>query len=505
MPRDRPARRVRVERELSTGAFGASVSVRLLPEVAAYTARAADDRVWTQHVALSGSVAVTSGEAVLSTGTTQYAYMTIQTVAQSAYRPGTGMRCQWTTRFPDGDVDDAFQAAGPFHGEAGFAVGYPGDGSGFGLMFRRGRRFEVQALTVTVPAAGSETVTITLNGTAQSAVAVTAGTVQHNAKEIAEAVSYSDSGGLVPYDVWAIDDTVYYLRQASGAAAGAFTISSTGDCDGTYSQFQAGAAGTETWIAQADWDDPCDGGGRSGVVVDPQYGQIWILTYGWLGYLGAQLWVPDRERQEYWPVHYIPWVGTTDATSPTVADPRFPILYAVASLGSVVDVSIAGASCMIAAEDGSGVQLGPILTAESRDAAVGTTETPILAIMCSPVDLRNQVINRRRITIEQHNVANVGAKDATIRVYIGTQANLVGSVFESTDLDEIMLTDTAATAITGTLDLVEILPIEGSGSHRAGIHAEPFALYRGQVLIITGQTTSSTTEIVVSIVAHEDP
>lgn len=500
-----PPQRVEHVSDLTRGAFGPTVATGLTTEVSAYTERAADDRVWKQFSKLGGSVAVTAGEAVLTTGATQYAYMVLQTVAQSAYLPGKGLRMAWTARFPDGEITNGFQAVGPFHGEGGFAVGYPGDGSGFGLMFRRGRRFEVQTLEVTVAASGAETVTLTLNGVAQTGVSVTNASVQTNAKEIAEGVSYSDSGGLVDYDAYALDDTVYFIRQTHGVVGGAFSISSTGTCDGTFSQLQAGAAGTQTWAAQADWDDPCDGGGPSGLLLDPTVGNVYMLTYGWLGYLGATLWIADPSEQRMVPVHRLAWNGTAAATSPSVADPRFPIIYSAASLGSTESFSISGASCYIALEGDLDTSSGPIVTESARNTSVGTSEAPVVSVMVSPVSLRNSVINRRRLTIEELDVANVGAKDALIRVYIGEQSNLTGSNFQNADIDESVWCDVSATAVSGTLNEIAVFDLPAGDSVIGPLHAEGFVVYRGQVLIVTAETTASTTEIFVSLTGHEDP
>lgn len=500
-----PTQRVEEAKNLREGAFGPSVGVKLTTEVSAYTERAEDSRVWKQFQKLGGSVAVTAGEAVLSTGATQYAYSVLQTVQQSAYLPGKGMRYAFTARFPDGEITNGFQVVGPFHGEAGFGVGFPGTGSGFGFMHRRGRRFEVQVLQVTVAASGAETVTLTLNDAVQSGAAVTAGTVQQNAKEIAEAVAYSDSGGLVDYDAYSLGDKVYLIRQTHGVVSGAFSISSTGTCDGSFSQFQAGAAGTQTWVYQSDWDDPCDGGGASGITLDPTVGNVYLITYGWLGYLGPTLWVADPEEPRMVPVHFLPWAGTASATSPSVADPRFPIIYSAASLGSTTDFSVAGASCYVALEGDLDIASGPIVTESNRKTGVGTSEVPVASMMTSPVEIRHNVINRRRVVIESVAVANVGSKDAEIRIYVGEQSNLVGSVFASTDDDQNVWTDTSATALTGTLDEVAAFDLPAGAEKNGPLHDEGFVLYRGQVLIVTAQTTASTTEVFVSITAHEDP
>lgn len=497
-------RHVRQVRTFGDSAFGYAVAASLVTEVSAFLERVEDDRVWKQFKTLTGSVAVANGGATLSTGTTQFAYMTAQTVQQQSYEPGKGIRALWTAAFPDGPVSGAFQAAGPFHGESGFAVGYPPDGSGFSFLFRRGRRYEIQALQITAAASGAETVTVTLNGTVH-AVPVTAGTVQQNAKEIAEFSSgYTDSGGFVPYDVYSLDDTVYFIRQADGAVVGSYTISSTGTLTGSYTQFQAGESGTQTWVEKSDWSiDPCDGGGPSGITLDPSSMTVYGITWGWLGALGCMLWVQDPNDQEMIPVHYQPWGGTSDAVEPTVEDPRYPIIYAVASLGSTTNVRVRGGSCFLAQEGDERV-FGPAFATTVTSGSIGTTEIPIVSAMTAPVDLRRGGFNRRVGTLEDLVASNVGSKDAIVRVYVGEQANLVGSVFQSSDPDSIAWLDTSATAVTGTLDQISSVNVPAGQAVRVWTPKGGRKLYRGQVLIVTAQTTASTTTIAVSINGYED-
>jgi len=237
-------------------------------------------------------------------------------------------------------------------------------------------------------------------------------------------------------------------------------------------------------------------------VLDPSVLNIYLIVYGWLGSLGPMLWVADPRYQRFVPVHFEPWSGTAAATKPTVADPRFPIIYSAASLGSTTDITVGGASCYIALEDSTTSQLGPVVTASARKTGIGTSAVPVLSVMVAPVDLSASTINRRRVGIESLSLANLGAKDAEIHIYVGTQSNLTGAVFSSADPDEAAWIDTSATALTGTLDEVAVFDLPSGESQDL---TELHVLYRGQVLIVTAETTASTTEVFVSLTAHEDP
>ena len=479
--------------------FGQILTSELTPVLQAYLERANDTRYWATFSGLGSSISVADGLATLSISTTAFSYYSLQTKKQVEYEPGQGVTARFTAAFDANAVANSTQLVGPYHAEDGLAFGY--DGTAFGVLHRYGRKLEIQALTVTGAAGGSENATITIDGQGHT-VPLTAGTVQHNAYEIAEFGSGYAGTDTVAWVTFQLDDTVYFLRQASGDATGSMTFSS-GTATGTFAETQAGADGTNNWTAQASWNiDPMDGTGPSGMTLDPSKINVYETRFGWLGVAGLEYCVFDENSYKFWPVHFIPWANTASATRTTLSDPRLPIGYSVASLGSTTALSISGASCM-AATHGQPQLLGEQFSESSITASVGTTELPLLAIQCAPIDPALNKINRRQLLIDSISLANVTGKDATINVYKADASNIDNYNFQTRDNHYAYWYDNAGDGVTGLGGPIRSVVLDGNTNGRIEF-LKSLKIERTEVLLITGQTDSATTTLEVAANGRED-
>jgi len=472
----------------TVGAFGQVLIVEEDPIFHEYVVRLADPRVWTQYTLLGGSATANGQTAVgtVSSGATQYAYGVAQTSATVPYTPGRGVTVRFTASFDAAGVASSFVAVGPYHGESGLGVGY--NGTAWGMFHRYGRRFEVQKFTLTAAASGSETATVTLNGTAH-AVAITSGTVEQNARELAEDDNYADSGGLVQWEAWAVGDTVYFIRQATGDATGTMSYSSTGTSAATVSEFQQGADGTQTWTPQASFDDPLDGTGPSGITLDVTKLNIYEFRYGWLGSLSPELYVFGSDGKPYL-VHRVPWNGAN--TIPWCADPRFPVTYSAASLGSTTNVTASGAS-VTAIQHGKTAVQGPRFPPQVASATdLGSSALiPVLSIQTSPLDAALSALNRRRLLVTSIVVEAMGSKDLEIAVRLGDPSNLTGYEFAQPNNNSPLWVESSATAWTGTAIEELRQEVVASGTAAEIKFDPPIAVERSEVLTILAQGLSS--------------
>ena len=163
--------------------------------------------------ATGGSVAAedtgTGTEFKCSTGTSVGAYGIIRSRRSTAYRAGQGMLLRWTARFSE-PVALGLQRAGGINAENELSFGY--QGTDFGIFKRANGGLEIQTLTVTAGASGSETATITLDGTAYT-VSLTSGTAAHNAYEIANDSDFATGSAWIALQN---GDTVTFLAQSVG-------------------------------------------------------------------------------------------------------------------------------------------------------------------------------------------------------------------------------------------------------------------------------------------------
>lgn len=70
--------------------------------------------------------------------------------------------------------------------------------------------------------------------------------------------------------------------------------------------------GTEYWTAQASWNvDPCNGGGPSAFTINPQYGNVYMIKYPYLGYGDIEFFVEEPISGRFILVHVIRYANTT--------------------------------------------------------------------------------------------------------------------------------------------------------------------------------------------------
>lgn len=261
-------------------------------------------------------------------GTNALGLSSINTNRQLAYKAGQGALARLTAVFSAGQPN-SLQAAGLINSEDGFAFGYFGEE--FGIIYSSGGEVEYQELTVTTPAAGAETATITIDGTGYS-VPLTAGTVQFNAIEIATSLNAQ----LTNFLVTANNDTVSVMKQIPGPN-GAYSFSSTGAAVASFNQVTAGVEPTIQLIAQADWNQD------TATWLDPQKGNVYFIDISYLGFGDLFFYVEDPESGRPLLVHIIKYANSS--TSPSVGNPTFRIGWLARNLGNTTSLTVSGASC----------------------------------------------------------------------------------------------------------------------------------------------------------------
>jgi hypothetical protein len=90
------------------------------------------------------------------------------------------------------------------------------------------------------------------------------------------------------------------------------------------------------WIPQTTWDDPSDGTGSSGLILDPTKGNVYQIALQWLGF-GALKFYIELPNGEFGLVHTIKYSNTS--TSVSLTNPNLPFL-ARAEGGKVYSGSI---------------------------------------------------------------------------------------------------------------------------------------------------------------------
>lgn len=393
----------------------------------------------------NGSATAANGSLTLSTGAAANQSSAILSVDPVKYAPGQGIRYRGTALFTTG-VANSEQVIGIGDAFEGFFFGY--DGADFGVLRRRGGQPEIRTLTITTASSTAENITVTLNGDADATVAVTAsGVIGTTVNEIA-AHDYSDLG--TGWDAYAVGDDVVFVSWSDSAKSGTYSISGT-TVVGAFVQDVAGVTAVDTWIAQTAWsEDKMDGSGPSGVTLDQTKGNVYQISFQWLGYGCIAFGIENPSTGRIDPVHLIEYSNAQTETS--IENPTLPLFGQVKNGSNTTDITMNMGS-MGGFIEGIARPIGPTTGIGSSSVAVGTTEIPILSVRSNVV--HQGQLNRVPTHPEYFSLSTDSNKNITFRVY--EDADLIGASFADLDAETSTLQkDVAATSFSGGRELFDI-------------------------------------------------
>lgn len=426
-----------------SGPFGDLPVAEVTPEVQLDFVHGKSDEDVYEYTAVTGSIAYNNSMVELSTGATQFGTAYIRSHRVVRYRPGQGALFRFTALFDD-PVSGVSQTAGCYGGsENGMFVGYnyndPEQKFGFCLQ-SHGQR-DIHVVEVTAAASGAETIDVELNGTTFN-IAVTAGTTAHNAQELAE-------GAYTGWIAFAIGTKVYFLADNVGVRGGAYSVAAqSGTFTGTMTQEVAGVAVTEDWVYQRDWNgDRFDGTGPSGMTLDPKKGNVYQISFEYLGFGQIKLAIEDSETGNFVTAHTIKYANKN--TLPSVSQPIFALGAAVSgvSVGSDVTVKMGSCAGLIL---GKKKFLGEPHAADVSASIGATTSKPAFSIRNNAAYISATVdrVNLRDLLLNLISFSPSGSNRAmTVRGYLN--ATLTAPRWTSHGAESYASIDTAATAVSG--------------------------------------------------------
>jgi hypothetical protein len=405
------------------------------------------DKVVTQ-ANQSGSITHADSMAVARSGAAADSSATVLSRNYAHYQPGHGTRIRFTALYSTGTADST-QLAGIGDSSDGFFFGY--NGTSFGIMHRYNGLPEIRTLTVTTPSTTTENITITLDGNANNAVAVTnSGNATTTANEIA-AADYSDTGR--GWTAEAVGATVIFTSWDSSPRTGTYSLSGATSAVGTFAQTIAGVSPTEDWVPQADWNgqDKFDGTGITGVTLDPLKGNVFQITYQWLGYGIIRFFIEDPDDGDLHPVHRIQYANAN--TVPSLSNPTLPFSMAAINGANTSDITVRSSSVGIFT-DGTIEQIGRS-TGISAAVTLGATsaETPILSIRNR--NIFQGVPNHVETKVKLIAASVEHTKTVTIVLYTG--CTLTDAAFtDVATATSVLQKDTSATAFSGCTEVLSI-------------------------------------------------
>ena len=402
-----------------TSAFGEPLGLTITPVIQLDGIYGATSEVIQTYTSGTDSYAASNLQMfAVSSGTTQGGYGVLRSKRFLRYRAGQGALCRFTAMFANGVVGSS-QRAGLSSQEQAIQFGY--NGTRFGIMRATGAKAHITVLTINTAPTGSQTVTITLDGTAYT-VSVGAGTTTATAATIAARV-----GGYNGWLLDQVDNTIVFMSSTNGPRNGTYSMSSSGTgtlTTGTFVIKQSGVAQTENWTYQNMWNVDALGANTSvnpsGMILRPHNLNVYQINYRWLGAGEIRYAVEDEVTGNMIFVHREHYVN--QHTKPHIANPSFKIGYAAFNTTSTTSVTTKGASFMGAIE-------GEIKQNElNRSSGVSKT-TLASGTLHHLMTVRNPYVTNGKSGALNGNYI-VNAKEVILKdISIGTQGNDPGTVY----------------------------------------------------------------------------
>lgn len=472
--------------DLQKTAFGDLIVSQLRPYIIMSAFKGLPERFYEYFTSGTGSSAglvdnLPGREFKVTSGTSVGGYGVLRSKKVISYKSGIGVLGRFTARFSS-PVANSIQRAGFMNVGNELTFGHDGN-NGFGIMHRTGGRLEIRKITLTQRATSSQTATITLNGSSYNASVTgsgNSGTIENNAYEIASALNIA---GWAAYNIGA---TIVFYAETIGAKSGTYSISSTGNLAGSFSQVAAGTSATETWHYQSAWNHyTLLSLETSPFVLDPTKGNVFSVQFQYLGYGILSFFIENPETGQPIRVHDIHYANNN--IRPSLDLPEFKLGIIAASAGSTTPVTVHSASMSAFYENEEQFPPKVHSTIQSQS-GIGTTLTNVLA-------LKKTVVANNILSISDTLLSAISiAAEATNPVVFEVRLNptfSAATLWESLDEDEAVI----ATASGGTVSGGELLyAISISKSSNLHIDMQDLAiiLSNNDTLSIAARATNGT-------------
>jgi hypothetical protein len=205
--------------------------------------------------------------------------------------------------------------------------------------------------------------------------------------------------------------------------------------------------GTNNWIPQSSWNyDTMNGSGPSHITLNPTLGNVYGISYQWLGFGAITFWVENPLTGLPSLVHIIQYANTS--TNPSIFNPTLPLTAQVANTTNTSNLTLQTSSAMGMIE-GNG-DTDAIVTRNSfSNGKIGitTTETSIFSLLNQPTFQGKT--NRVHIQLDYISAQNSGGNPVTcILVKNGTLGGTPNYVNINANTS-VMAADTSGTTVTG--------------------------------------------------------
>lgn len=407
--------------DVGVTAFDEPIAISLTPVIQADAQYGLDPDFWVQTKLRGGDITINANNTwEVQSGTSPGGYARLATAKYMSYQSGQGSLFRWTAAFTATGtdknalgVDNIVQNTGPIDREDGYTFGYSGDPSNrkIGILHRRNGKVEIRSLTFTVGPAGSQTATITLDGTAYN-VAITAGNIYHAANEVATKLK-AITTATNTWDIEGCNGVVTFSHYSPGARTGTFSFSSSGAgtlAVAAFSQTAVGAAPSDTWTYVDQWDN-------QSIQFDPTKLNVYQIDMRWLGAGRVRFFMEDPATGKMTLVHTKK--SSSQQIYPHINKPALRIVYRSGTTNPAItpsqNVVIRGSSVMTAVQ-GARTQTGSSQGRYNIDSTTRAKDLVWHLMSLQNPFVRAGGVNKASIMLQNLTVAAQGQDPSVIYV-----------------------------------------------------------------------------------------
>ena len=465
--------------DASVTAFDEPLAVTITPVLQGDMIYGKDPDFWNTSELNNGSVTVTANNTwEVGSGTSAGGYARLATARYMTYQPGQGSMFRWTVGFTTTSgtgrnslgVANIVQNSGPIDREDGYSVGFSGStdtsnsnrAQKIGFLHRRNGKAELRTLTITTAPTGSQTATITLNGTAYTA-SITSGTTTHCCAQIAAHLRTLTAGQY--WDIDACSNTITFTYYSPGSQNGTYSFSSSGAgtlAAGTFTRTVAGVSPVDTWTYVDQWDN-------QSVSFEPSKVNVFGIDFRWLGAGIVRLFMEDPSTGKMVLMHTQKWSSTN--TIPHIQKPSMRIVYRSGTTNPAITPSqnvIVTGSSVFSGIQGIVEQTGSSQSFYNLDASSRAKDTVWHLLSLQNPYVRNNGVNKSSVVIQDLTVSVKSVDPAVIYLvknaagtsdFLEFQPLPNASAFNFVQYSTSAVTETLA---SDTLALVTTIGINGS-------------------------------------------
>lgn len=247
-------------------------------------------------------------------------------------------------------------------------------------------------------------------------------------------------------------------------------------------------------VPQTDWNDPLDGTGDSGMVLDHSKLNVFYIQFQYLGAGAINLWVEDAATGMPFIAHTILYANLN--TTPSTHNPNYLFMVHVDNLSTTSDIVVRCASYGYFVEGITGVTeiQQPLFSSENQSTGSITTELAILTIRnkatyVSKSNYIDIILEAISASIEASAANNL----ATVRVVLNATLGGAPSYVDISTTDSVVDIDVAGTTVTGGKELFSFALAGKNDKIFHGIKDHKILLSAGETITISAISVGAAT------------